>query len=162
MNTTRESFYFFWGGPLSNWHICSFTLDGLDWNCVEQYMMASKARLFGDAEAWDMIRKEASPKRQKRLGSMVEGFQDSVWVLHAKLVVYRGCLAKFSQIPDLKQNLLETDGKTIVEANPFDCRWGIGWGMDDMRRLSRSEWRGSNWLGDILTQVREDIRHGVY
>ncbi len=57
----REDFVFFWGHTaradkqtkacLSQWWPCSFEVDGVYYNCAEQFMMAEKARLFGDEEA---------------------------------------------------------------------------------------------------------------
>ena len=45
-----EKFTFFWSGPFSQWHPSPFIIDGVTYNCAEQYMMAEKARhhvLFG-------------------------------------------------------------------------------------------------------------------
>ncbi len=41
----------FWGDWPSNWQPSPFTLDGVVYNCVEQWMMAEKARCFGDVQA---------------------------------------------------------------------------------------------------------------
>ena len=51
---TRDDFVFFWGhvaradkqmkACLSQWWQCSFEVDGIYYNCAEQYMMAEKAR----------------------------------------------------------------------------------------------------------------------
>ena len=57
----------------------------------------------------------------------------------------------------LKQELLKTEGKYIVESSPVDTIWGIGISSDDPRRFNKSEWNGQNLLGKILTQLREDI-----
>src|SRR5579883_1488555 len=52
MTDARAQFTFFWHGPFSQWHGCTFRVDGVAYNCAEQYMMAQKAVLFGDEEAW--------------------------------------------------------------------------------------------------------------
>ena len=31
--------------PFSNWYMCTFEDSGITYNCMEQYMMAEKARL---------------------------------------------------------------------------------------------------------------------
>lgn len=45
---TGEVFTFFWGPNtvFSQWYPCSFTVDGLQYNCAEQYMMSQKASEF--------------------------------------------------------------------------------------------------------------------
>ena len=41
-----ERYTFFWNAqsPFSQWYGCRFTVDGVDYNCAEQYMMQQKAR----------------------------------------------------------------------------------------------------------------------
>ena len=48
---------FFWYPPslFSQWTPSPFTVDFVEYNCVEQFMMASKARLFGDDTALSVI-----------------------------------------------------------------------------------------------------------
>jgi len=41
----------FWHGPLSQWWYSPFTIDGVEYNCTEQFMMATKASMFRDAVA---------------------------------------------------------------------------------------------------------------
>lgn len=65
--------------------------------------------------------------------------------------------AQFSQNPHLKQELLSTAGTTLVEASPRDRIWGIGLGANNPKALDRKTWRGTNWLGQALTEVREEI-----
>ena len=45
----------------------------------------------------------------------------------------------------------------MVEAAPRDTIWGIGLGAKNPKARNRQEWRGKNWLGEILTQVREEL-----
>ena len=152
-----ERFQFFWHGPFSQWHSCRFTVDGIEYNCAEQYMMASKARLFGDTGAAEAIMKAGRPKDQKNLGRHVLNFDTAVWNENARRIVYEGNRAKFTQHPDLLAKLFATQGATLVEASPFDTVWGIGLKGSDPRALSRSTWRGRNWLGETLTYLREDL-----
>jgi len=54
--------------------------------------------------------------------------------------------AKFSQHEDLKEILLSTENKKIVEHAPDSC-WGDG--MDG---------KGQNRLGHVLVQVRQELQ----
>jgi len=120
--------------------------------------MAEKARMFNDAEALDAIMKAAHPREQKQLGRLVKNFVKDPWNKIAKRIMYRGCFAKFQQNPSLLKALLDTVGTTLVEASPTDKIWGIGLKEDDPRAQSRDTWLGTNWLGETLTSVRNDLQ----
>ena len=45
----------FYGGPFSQWFEVNFEVDDVKYNCAEQYMMAGKAKLFGDTDAKIMV-----------------------------------------------------------------------------------------------------------
>jgi hypothetical protein len=152
-----EKFTFFYGGYASQWASSFFTVDGVVYNTTEQYMMAQKAILFGDDDALQIIMGTDNPKIQKATGRTVRNFDQETWEKNAKLFVYRANFAKFTQNDEFLEWLLSTDGTTLVEASPWDKIWGIGLDSSDPRALDRSTWQGTNWLGEIITQVRRDI-----
>lgn len=152
-----ETFHFFWSGPFSQWHPSVFVLNGVTYSCAEQYMMAEKARLFGDPTREAMILSTSDPAAQKRFGRQVQGFNDTLWRQHAQAIVKRGSLAKYQQNSDLLATLLATHPHTLVEASPSDRIWGIGLTGSDPRAKDRKTWLGHNWLGQILTEVREEL-----
>ncbi len=159
-----EKFTFFWRetekfGLFSQWYLRDFVDEsGNKYNCSEQFMMAMKAQLFCDEETLIKIRAEKSPRNQKKLGRSVKGFSESEWNKVARKVVYAGNKYKFEQNPDLLKTLLETAGTTLVEASPYDKVWGIGLKENDPRALDRATWEGSNWLGEVLTSLRKDLK----
>lgn len=81
------------------------------YKCAEQYMMAEKAKLFGDADAWQNIMKTADARNHKKLGRHVSGYDQSRWDEHKKSIVARGSYAKFCQNRDMEQHLLDTGEK---------------------------------------------------
>lgn len=153
----KEQFIFFWHGIFSQWHESDFVIEGLEYNTAEQYMMASKARVMGDDETLSKILKEENPRNQKKLGREISNFDSDKWNAVARDHVFVGNYAKFSQNLKLRNALLETQGTTLVEASPFDKIWGIGMKADDPRALIRQSWQGTNWLGEVLTNVRNYI-----
>lgn len=153
-----EQFTYFWHGPFSQWARSAFTVDGVEYTCAEQYMMHQKALIFGDTEkAQEIMDAGFNPKKHKELGRQVRGFMKDKWDKVAKDVVYIGTHNKFTQNPDLLEQLKATKGTTLVEASPFDRIWGIGLAENDPRAKQRATWLGTNWLGEILTEVRIDI-----
>ena len=152
----KELFTFFWSGSFSQWHPSAFTIDGVTYNCAELYMMAEKARLFGDTAREAMIMATSDPRDQKRYGRMVEGFDNAIWMANAKVIVKRASVAKFTQNAHLLSDLMDTTGTTLVEASPEDKLWGIGLRKTDRRAMRRDTWQGKNWLGEVLTEVRDE------
>ncbi len=155
--TGGERFTLFWHGPFSQWHPCKFRVNGMEFNCAEQFMMHGKAILFGDVEVAQKILETATPKEQKALGRKVRNFDEAIWALFREGIVYTASYAKFTQNFELQEVLLATKGTTLVEASPRDRIWGIGLGADNPKAQTRAEWRGQNLLGETLTRVREAI-----
>lgn len=71
--------------------------------------------------------------------------------------VYTGNLLKFSQNEELKQKLLDTENKILVEASPYDKIWGIGLSVSDKDFYNPILWKGENLLGKILMKVRNTL-----
>lgn len=161
----KEKFTLFWSGPFSQWHNCEFVdnkfltgdLKDSKFNCAEQYMMLGKALKFFDYETAQRIMRSTSPKEQKKLGRQVKNFDPVKWDEVARDIVYMGNYLKFTQNKDLLKLLLDTKGTTLVEASPFDTIWGIGLAEDNPLAQDRSTWKGTNWLGEVLTKLREDL-----
>ena len=158
MKYTKYTFFYKMRNPFSNWHRCTFRdSENNIYNCSEQYMMAEKAKLFGDSETRELILKSKDPREQKELGRKVKNFDPVKWGTECKEIVYRGCYLKFTQNPKLLDFMEKTRGTQLVEAAEDDRIWGIGLGEDDPRIHDPSQWRGTNWLGNVLTQLRDDI-----
>ena len=64
---------------------------------------------------------------------------------------------QFSQNNRLKEKLTGTYPKILVEASPVDTIWGIGCANDDPAAWDQSTWRGKNYLGFVLTEVRDEL-----
>lgn len=155
--TNEYEFFWSYDSPFSQWHKKSFHLNNVEYSSAEQFMMAKKAELFGDAEIKNQILSTNNVRKQKQLGRQVSNFDEEIWNNSKMKIVYIANNMKFSQNEELKKRLLETKGRYIVEASPVDAIWGIGIAPDDPRRFNRAKWRGQNLLGKILTQLREDI-----
>jgi len=159
MNKIYDKYTFFWSGPFSNWTNSPFTLDGQKYNCVEQYMMFKKAMVFGDIDVANEVMKTMNPREQKAWGRKVRNFEMDKWAAVARDIVFRGCIAKFTQNLELCDELFKTTETLLVEASPLDKVWGIGLDAKTAMVTPIDEWKGTNWLGQCLTEARETIYH---
>jgi len=67
------------------------------------------------------------------------------------------CFVQFSQNPYLKSFLLSTAGTVLAEASPLDTKWGIGLTQDHPHAKRRKMWKGTNLLGEVLMEVRDEL-----
>lgn len=164
----RVKFLFFWGHKparpgavdascLSQWFPRSFTVDGVRYATAEHFMMAEKARLFGDEEALARTLEAKSPAAAKKFGRQVRGYDDAAWEAARFDAVVRGNIAKFEQNEDLGLFLAGTGSRVLVEASPRDRIWGIGMGASNPAASEPSRWRGRNLLGFALMEVRSAL-----
>lgn len=144
-------------GWLSNWYLSPFTVEGVMFSSMEQYMMYEKAVTFGDFDTAQKILIEKDVSKVKQYGRQVANYDDVVWNGIRQIIVYRGLLAKFLQNQELGKKLKETGGAVLAECAVHDKIWGIGLSMQDTNRFDMQKWNGQNLLGFALMQVREQI-----
>ena len=146
---------------LSQWWKADFVYDGVRYCCMEQCMMAGKARLFDDDAALAEIMASDDPKVIKALGRKVQGFREDAWDEIKYALIVAGNLCKFTQNAPLRDFLLSTGDALLVEASPYDRIWGIGLAAEDPLAKDPSAWRGQNLLGFALMEVRDQIRSSL-
>ena len=145
-------------GYLSNWYPSPFTVDGVAFSSMEQFMMYRKAICFGDEAVAAQILSTSDVAEIKFLGRQVSNYDESMWNGIRQIVVYGGLLAKFSQNEELKGKLKATENAVLAECAVKDCIWGIGLSMKDPDRLNKAKWNGQNLLGYALMMVRERLQ----
>jgi ribA/ribD-fused uncharacterized protein len=163
----RPQYLMFWGhranagevtsACLSQWWAAPFVVDGGTYSSAEQFMMAEKARLFGDHEVRAQILSASDPAEAKRLGRTVRGFECTTWEKKRVDIVVSGNLAKFRQNAALQSFLIGTKERVLVEASPVDRIWGIGMAADDPAARDPECWPGLNLLGFALMSVRRTL-----
>ncbi len=158
MKTEKTTVHQFSRGPLSQWYPAKFEVNDIEYHNSEQYMMAEKARLFGDRAQEKLIMEHYEPRSTKALGRGVRGFNNDAWNTHKEEIVYRGNYAKFEQNESIREHLLSTDGSVLAEAAPGDLVWGTGWVINDPHNNDPVQWRGQNLLGKALMRVRDELR----
>lgn len=146
---------------LSQWWPAAFAVDGIGYSSAEHFMMAAKAMVFGDTGTAERIRAAPHPGAAKALGRQVRGFEEKQWAERRFELVVTGNMAKFGQHRDLRDFLLGTGSRVLVEASPRDRIWGIGLAAHDERATSPDCWRGLNLLGFALMEVRHRLRAAI-
>lgn len=143
---------------LSQWWKSDFRFMENTYCCMEQFMMAHKAELFGDGATRSEIMRASEPAEIMALGRQVKNFDEAVWAQAKYAVILNGNYCKFTQNPQLMDFLLSTGNSVLAEASPHDCIWGIGWEEAQENAEVPANWRGENLLGSALMEVRDEIR----
>ncbi|KAH6634037.1 hypothetical protein B0J18DRAFT_6692 [Chaetomium sp. MPI-SDFR-AT-0129] len=170
-------------GYLSQWYPCAFSDDtdsSTIYKTAEHYMMYQKAVLFSDPAMGAEILAAEHPRLVKALGRKVANFDGAVWNKHREAIVHRGNVLKFTRPVDtkdgkwavrvpgtdggesegvdrsIKELLLGTGDRELVEASPRDRIWGVGFGAARAGSM-RAKW-GLNLLGKALVSVREELK----
>lgn len=158
----KDNYVYFYNATsvFSNHYLCSFVLNNIVFNCVEQAMMYSKAKLFGDEKIAKLILAEKDPQKQKMLGRKVSNFDYATWNKKGDFFVYTALKAKFTQNIELQKILVSTGEKVLAEASERDTKWGIGISLNNVRYFNEADWIGENRLGRLLMLVRNEIQKG--
>lgn len=154
----ENNLHLFYGGPFSQWYHSDFVVDGVWFSTAEQYMMYKKSLIFHDYENCANIMSTDEPSEQKAYGRLVQNFNKQLWERYCKQIVYDGNYAKFTQNHKLLRELLSTGDKEFVEASPTDIIWGCGLKETNNLIYDKKNWKGKNWLGEILTQLRNNLK----
>jgi len=154
-----ELFTFF-NGVNSIYHqeyITIFTVSGFTYNCVEPFRQHRKALLFDDDVRAAQILETTKPNEQTRLGLKVTHFVPKLWSNINNVIMHEANYHKFTQNKNLEQELLATAGTTIAQACPFRGKYCTGYYATEPNCQKRRSWSGDNILGQILTNLRDEI-----
>ena len=131
-------------GCFSNFSAHAIHVDGKTWPTTEHYFQAKK---FENSSYEEAIRKSNSPMLAARMGRSRKHPLRKDWESVKETVMSCALHAKFTQHEDLRELLLTTGTRTIIEASPTDRYWGEG-----------SDRTGKNRLGVLLMRLREQLR----
>ena len=143
--------------PLSNHHPCKLTYKDVTYNCSEQAYMHHKALSDNKYDLAEMILAEPNPGKQKYLATNIPDFDERNWNLKQNDVMKSILAAKFSQNEHLKEFLLSTGNKQLIEGNPKDLYWSCGLSIYNNNIWNENSWRGQNHLGTILEEIRNSL-----
>ena len=131
-------------GYFSNFASYSIYLKGRIWPTVEHYFQAQK---FANTHHEEDVRRAKTPKEAARIGRDRSRPLRADWEEVKDDVMREALHAKFTQHPDMRENLVATGNAGIVEHTANDSYWGDG-----------GDGTGRNMLGILLMELREILK----
>ena len=145
-------------GCFSNWYHAEFDYGSKHYVNSEQFMMSQKVLTFRQYDLADKIMKADNPAIQKKLGGThFPEFDAEIWDSISYRIVKRAVRAKFLQNPEILEILLRTENALLAECSANDRKWGIGIDINNPEYKDVSKWKGKNYLGRILMEVRDEL-----
>ncbi len=134
----------------SNFSLHGFDTDEGYWPSVEHYFQAQKFVGDRSEDHRERIRRAENPEEAKVLGQTRTLLLRSDWN-EVKEDVMRLALRKKFERPELRELLLSTGARPLVEKSATDDYWGVG-----------ADGKGLNRMGSILEEIRLELRsaHG--
>lgn len=133
---------------LSNFYPCEIKYNFITFPSVEHAYQAQKTM---DSEMIEKIRSCETPGKAKKLGQSIEirpGWEIIKYSTMKLLLIQKFCCNE-----TLKQNLLSTSPKILIEGNKWgDQYWGC--------TLENNRWVGQNHLGCLLMEIRDEFIPG--
>ena len=130
-------------GAFSNFALYPIKLKGKTWQTSEHYFQAQK---FAGTDYEQKIRKAPNPMKAAQLGRTRKVRIRKNWDNIKDNVMYEALKAKFTQHSELKELLLETGDKILIEHTENDSYWGDG-----------GDGSGKNRLGKLLMRLRAEL-----
>ena len=144
--------------PFSSFYPSTFTLDGKTFTTCEQFLQYQKALHTGENETACKILQTNEPLEQRHLGNRLKPTQDQWDNIRAEQFMEAATKAKFQQNINLKNELINTGNKLLIQFSAHDKLWGVGLNIHSIEARDKTKWKGQNLLGTILSKVREDIK----
>ena len=134
-------------GCFSNFSRHPIFLKGKRWPTSEHYFQAQK---FAGTEHEEEVRKCKTAREAANMGRSRKLPLRRDWEGVKDQIMLEAVRAKFTQHEDLKEILLGTGDAKLIEHTENDSYWADG-----------GDGSGKNRLGQILTQVRDELRAGA-
>lgn len=143
---TEDTIYFFSGSfdPLNNFSAHTVTVWGKTFRTVEHAFHWKKFEMTEPKIAQEVMQ-AGSPWLAKKL-SRISDNRRKDWQDIKVEIMFELVSAKVAQHQDVREMLIATNGKAIVENSPVDSFWGCG-----------KDGKGENQMGKILMRVRQGL-----
>ncbi|KAL5430279.1 hypothetical protein PMIN07_010139 [Paraphaeosphaeria minitans] len=144
-------------GFLSPWYTSHFSIKDEDYESSGQYILAEKARAFGDKKARQRILEEHDTDILKFLGKTIKGIDEKSWRRRASRITKSANMHKFlsddAESRDLLRQLKNLGTGELIFADPADSVLGIGFSAAEATEVGHAQW-GDNVFGKAIEEVR--------
>ncbi len=140
----------------SNFFPAPMEVDGVHFNCNEQFYQFNKAVSADRSDKAREILATTDPAEQKQIGDAIKT-EKSWYTEYGPEVMKQGIKEKFLQNPNLYHVLQELKDCSFVECNPYDKFWGNGVSMKNKDVAEALSWPGKNLLGTCYDEVCKEI-----
>ena len=144
----------------SNFYPATFQDGATTYTCSEQLYQQQLCLHFADAQAARAVLLQTDPVEMKKIGDRVlksnQDEQTRWYNTQARDVMKNAVRLKFQQNPVLCDVLKNSTGQ-FIEANRYDSTWGVGLSLKDDKIWTENTWKGTNWLGQILDELKVEL-----
>ena len=156
---TKRGLAFYTGKSfLSNFYLVEFKFNGRLFYSAEQAYQYEKAYVCRDSRCMERIYKAKTPKDAKDIA--YEIVTTPLWERLKDDRMREVLDAKFSQNKEVRSRLMSTWGLYLIEGSS-DRYWGAGKRLYS-KDLMDGNWNGQNKLGEMLVELRNDLRRRGY
>lgn len=122
-------------------------------------MIYEKVALFGDKEIAKKIVDTYHPQEAKKLGRLARGFNNEIWESHREDVIFSIVYTRIVYDQELRLTSLghRMDGRSFVEASPWDKIYGIGMKETDPVADDPANCKDLNLLGKAWDKATDSL-----
>lgn len=142
----------------SNHYISKFTIKGVTFSSIEQFLAYRKAKYAEQDELASQALDAQNPAEAKSILNRLKKYNPKKWYGKVPEILSESLREKFRQNQYIFEILINSRGLQLGEASK-DTRWGIGMTITDPQVLDVTKWHpNGNLLGRTLMNVREEFR----
>ena len=140
---------------LSNFYSCSINMHGFTSNSVEQTYQYVKAMRSSNPNMIERIKSAPNAQLAKRYSREIP--YNPYWENEKVDVMKEIIREKVKQVPEFRNELVQSKNQTIVESVRGDFFWSSALSKDEVVMTKQKYWPGENMMGTILMDVRAEI-----
>ena len=142
--------------PLSNFYKCQIKVNDVAHSSTEHLFQYERSLMLDRRDVALKVIAAPTPFEAMKAGREVNAPKD--WVTSKGKQLMTDILkAKIEQVPEFKKMLIDKAGKIFTESTTNKV-WGTGIRITAGNAEDHSKWKGTNFLGEIITELAKSIK----